>query len=280
MEYKKNCDTLYEKDSLNDAKQTVSPNNQALKAGGRYSDDCYSIIQKAENNGTQYALDNDDKSGPGPTQWCTWKVTAVVFIVLTALLLVSVLIVGGIWLRESDVLAVSQKTSMEQNKQRQQEEELKRKEREREIRAEEEKKRMEREQEIREEEEKKRLEREREIREEEGKKRMEREQEIREEEEMKRLEREREIRAEEEKKRLEREQEIRVEEEQKKMDLEKEIRQEEEEKREALERLLGERERRLEEVRAQCNSGQMVSSCSTGLSVLLSVLLVNYLLDY
>ncbi|XP_041961320.1 inner centromere protein-like isoform X2 [Alosa sapidissima] len=220
MEYKKNCDTLYEKDSLNEAKQTVSPNNQALKAEGRYSDDCYSNIQKAENNGTQYALDNDDKSGPGPTQWCTWKVTAVVFIALTALLLVTVFIIGGIWLRESDVLAVSQKTSMERNKQRQQEEELKRKEREREIRAEE------------------------------------------------------------EKKRLEREQEIRVEEEQKKMELEKEIRQEEEEKREALERLLGERERRLAEVRAQCNSGQMVSSCSTGLSVLLSVLLVNYLLDY
>ncbi|XP_076141130.1 uncharacterized protein LOC143123694 isoform X2 [Alosa pseudoharengus] len=249
MEYQKNCDTLYEKDSLNDAKQTV-PNNQALKAEGRYSDDCYSNIQKAENNGTQYALDNDDKSGPGPTQWCTWKVTAVVFIVLTALLLVSVLIVGGIWLRESDVLAVSQKTSMERNKQRQQEEELKRKEREREIREEEEKKRIEREQEIRAEEEKKRM------------------------------EREQEIRAEEEKKRIEREREIRAEEEQKKMELEKEIRQEEEEKRQALERLLRERERRLEEVRAQCNSGQMVSSCSTGLSVLLSVLLVNYLLDY
>ncbi|XP_076141190.1 uncharacterized protein LOC143123793 isoform X1 [Alosa pseudoharengus] len=220
MEYKKNCDTLYKKDSLNDAKQTVSPNNQALKAGGRYSDDCYSNIQKAE---TQYAFDNDDKSDPGykgPTQWCTWKVTAVVFIALTALLLVTVFIIGGIWLRDSDVLAVSQKTSMERNKQRQQEEELKRKEREREIREEEEKKRM------------------------------------------------------------EREQEIRAEEEKKKMELEKEIRQEEEEKRQALERLLGERERRLEEVRAQCNSGRMVSSCSTGLSVLLSVLLVNYLLDY
>ncbi|XP_062395536.1 uncharacterized protein LOC134083291 [Sardina pilchardus] len=234
MEYKKNCDTLYEKDSLNDAKQVV-PNNQALKAGGRYSDDRYSNIQKADNDGAEYALDNGDKSDPGPNQWCTWKVIAVVFIALTVLLLVTVLIVAVIWLRDSDTLAVSQKTSMERTKQRQEEEEQKRVEREREIRAEEEQKRV-------------------------GK--------------------EREIRAEEEQKRVELEQELRQQEEQKRVELEQEIRQEEKEKREALERLLGERERRLEEVRAQCNSGQAVSSSSTGLSVLLSVLLLSCLLNY
>ncbi|XP_042562102.1 stress response protein NST1-like [Clupea harengus] len=232
MEYKKNCDTLSEKNSF-DAEGNAT-NNQELKAGP------YDGLQKAEKEEIQYSLDKHDNSDSGANQCCAWKVTAIVLLILTVLLLVIAIVIGVIWLRESDILAVSQKTSMERAKQRQEEEEQKRMDREREIRAEEEKKRMDREREVRAEEEKKRM------------------------------DREREIRAEEEKKRMDREREVRAEEEKKRMDLDKKIRQEEEEKRQAM----------LEEVKAQCSSGQIVSISSISFGFILSVLLFNHLMDY
>ncbi|XP_042559509.1 uncharacterized protein LOC122128787 isoform X2 [Clupea harengus] len=221
MEYKKNCDTLSEKNSF-DAEGNAT-NNQELKAGP-YDGLQYCNILKAEKEEIQYALDKHN-SDSGANKCCAWKVTAIVFIILTVLLLVIAIVIGVIWLRESDILAVSQKTSMERAKQRQEEEEQKRMDREREIRAEEEKKRM---------------------------------------------DREREVRAEEEKKRMDREREVRAEEEKKRMDLDKKIRQEEEEKRQAM----------LEEVKAQCSGGQIVSISSISFGFILSVLLVNHLMDY
>jgi len=215
MECKKNCDTLFEKNAC-DAEGNVT-NNRELKSG-RYDGIQYSNIQKAEKEGIQYALDKHDNSVAN--KCCAWKVTAIVFMILTFLLVVFAIVIGVIWLRETDNLAVSQKTSMERAKQRQ------------------------------------------------------------EEEEQKRMDREREVRAEEEKKRKDREIEVRAEEEKKRLDLDKTIRQEEEEKRQAMERLMRERERMLEEVKAQCSAGQIVSVSSISFGFILSVLLVNHIMDY
>ena len=84
------------------------------------------------------------------------------------------------------------------------------------------------------------------------------------------MERAKQRQEEEEQKRMDREREIRAEEEKKRMDLDKKIRQEEEEKRQVM----------LEEVKAQCSGGQIVSISSISFGFILSVLLVNHLMDY
>ncbi|KAL2086173.1 hypothetical protein ACEWY4_017232 [Coilia grayii] len=256
MEYKKNCDTVYEKKS-SDAKADA-PNNRDLMSGSDKNTN-YNNIYKVDKEGVQNALDSNNSSGPGINKW---KVAAIVFMVLTVIFLAAMISIAIIWLTGNEILAESQK----------------RMEREKEIRAEEEQKRVEREKDIRMEEEKKRMEREKEIREEEEQKRLEREKKIREEEEKKRLELVKAVKQEEEGKREALARSLQ-EEEGKREALARSL-QEEEVKGEALERSLRERERSLQELRSQCNAAQVVTSSTTAFGFITSVLLLNHILHW